>query len=182
MPGRLALAAAFLALTACSPSTEETSEAVDTTEGVEVAPQKPDGPSANAQALTADHVANLIAADGAAHTLAVLTGPADPTGFDAVTAGVATGDAGWLGVAQSLRPEADGMYAEGLSEALYQALSKNAAGVLAVLKATGGASELSCQDAWGNEAAVAAVSAVTDPALAHVKQECLGYMSGPIEG
>lgn len=178
---RLVLFAAVAALAACSPRTEDPAEVVDATEGVEAAPQNPNGPSANAQALTADHVANLIAADGAAHTLAVLTGPADPTGYDVVTAGVSTGDAAWLGVGQSLRPEADGMYAEGLSEAFYQALPKNAAGVLAVLKTTGGASELTCQNTAGNTAAVAAVTAVTDPALAHVKQECLGYLSGPIE-
>lgn len=174
---RLALLAAIALLTACSPATDPAAEP-GMTEGIEATPS----PSANAQALTADRVANLIAADGAAHTLAVLTGPADPTGYDVVTAGVATGDPAWLGVGQSLRPEADGMYAEGLSEAFYQALPTNAAGVLAVLMATGGASELTCQNTPGNGAAVAAVTAVTDPALAQVKQECLGYLTDPAGG
>ena len=160
----LPLALCAVLAVGCSPRTESTAE----TEPAAV----------QAEPLSADHVLNLIAADGAPHTLAVLTGPADPSGYDKVTAGVATGDAQWLSVAQNFRPWADGLYAEGLSEALFQSLSKNAARTLAVLKATGGASELTCQSA----AAVAAVTAVTDPALTEVKQQCLGYMSGPIEG
>ena len=116
--------------------------------------------------LTADHVLNLIAADGAAHTLAVLTGPADPSGYDKVTAGIATGDAEWLRVAQAFRPVADGMYGEGLSDALFAALSRNAPGTLTVLRATGGASELTCESGPDNTDAIAAVTAVSDPSLA----------------
>ncbi len=167
-----ALAVCALLAAGCSPRTDAIDES-----GTEVVPAE-----TQAQPLTADHVLNLIAADGAAHTLAVLTGPADPSGYDKVTTGVTTGDSQWLSVAQAFRPHADGMYGEGLSDALYKALSKNAPGVLAVLKATGGASELTCESMPDNGPAVAAVTAVTDPALAEVKQECLGYMSGPIEG
>ena len=162
----LALCAVLAA--GCSPKTQSTDES-------EVSAAAP-------EPLTAAHVANLIAADGAAHTLAVFTGPADTTGFDQVAAGIATGDPAWLGVAQSFQPEGDGWFGEGLAEALYQALSKNAPGALAVLQATGGASELTCQSGTDNAAAIAAITAVTDPALADVKAECLGYMSGPVEG
>ncbi|WGM31252.1 hypothetical protein [Brevundimonas sp. NIBR11] len=170
---RLLLTALCAVLAAgCSPRTDAIDES-----GAEVIPAE-----TRPQPLTADHVLNLIAADGAAHTLAVLTGPADPSGYDKVTAGVATGDAQWLIVAQHFRPHADGMYGEGLSDALYKALSKNAPGVLSVLKATGGASELTCESGPDNAAAIAAVTAVTDPALAETRQECLGFMSSPIEG
>lgn len=168
----VALAACAVLAAGCSPRTDTIDES-----GTEVIPAETRAPS-----LTADHVLNLIAADGAAHTLAVLTGPADPSGYDKVTAGVATGDPQWLDVARHFRPHADGMYGEGLSDALYKALSHNAPGVLAVLKATGGASELTCESGTDNAAVVAAVNAVTDPELAEVKQECLGYMSGPTEG
>ncbi|WP_428149079.1 hypothetical protein [Brevundimonas sp.] len=168
----LPLALCAVLATGCSPRTDTIDET-----GTEVVPAE-----TRPQVLTADHVLNLIAADGAGHTLAVLTGPADPSGYDKVTAGVATGDGQWLQVAQAFRPLADGLYGEGLSDALYQALTKNAPGVLAVLKATGGASELTCESGTENATAVAAVTAVTDPALAEVKQECLGYLSGPIEG
>lgn len=168
----LPLALCAVLATGCSPR----DEAIDPS-GTEVIPAE-----SEPQPLTADHVLNLIAADGAAHTLAVLTGPADPTGYDKVTAGVATGDARWLSVAQAFRPHADGLYGQSLSDALYKALPANAAGVLAVLKATGGASELTCESLPDNGPAVVAVTAVTDPALAETKQECLGYMSGPIEG
>jgi len=156
---------AFCALLAagCSPRTASTEEAEPAAVSVEP--------------LTAARVADLIAADGAAHTLAVLTGPADTSGFDQVTAGIATGDPAWLAVAQSFRPHGDGWFGEGLSDALYKSLSKNAPGVLAVLKATGGASELTCESTTDNAAAIAAVTAVTDPALADVKAECLGYMT-----
>ncbi len=132
--------------------------------------------------LTADDVIQLIRADGAAHTLAVLSGPADPTGADKVLAGVATGQPDWLAVGQAFRPVAQGALAERLSLALHQALSRNAAGVLRVLKATSGPSKEICQEAPATTAAVAAVTAVAEPELQIVKQECLGYMSGPIEG
>lgn len=173
MPPRLAaLALCALVAAGCSPRDEAIDES-----GTEVIPA-----DTRPQTLTADHVLNLIAADGADHTLKVLTGPADPSGYDKVIAGVATGDAEWLRVAEAFRPHADGMYGEGLSDALYRALPTNAAGVLSVLKATGGASELTCESGTDNAAAVAAVTAVSDTALTEIKQECLGYLSGPIEG
>lgn len=172
MTARLAALAACAVLVAgCSPR----GDAIDES-GTEVVPTDVGPPI-----LTADHVLNLIAADGARHTVLVLTGPADPSGYDKVVAGVATGDAEWLRVAQGFRPVTDGAPAESLSDALYQALPKNAAGVLAVLKATGGGDRI-CRYSDDSDPAVAAVTAVSDPALTETKQECLGHMSGPIEG
>ena len=158
------LALLAIVATACSPGADE-SEA---------------GPGP--EPLTAAHVSNLIAADGAAHTLAVLTGPADPSAFDQVTTGIATGDAAWLAVAQDFRPHADGWPAEGLSAALATAIPVNAAGVLAVLDATGGASELSCDPGPDAQVTAAAVRAVTDPSLAEIKRECLGYVTAASGG
>lgn len=126
------------------------------------------------QALTADHVANLIAADGAAHTVAVLTGPADPTGIQKVFDGMATGDAGWLALVPAIAPETDGEYAEGLNYALSQALVHNPAGVLALIPEHGSYYFI-CADA-DHETARPLVAAVTDPTLRAARDRCLQYM------
>ncbi|WP_269516363.1 hypothetical protein [Brevundimonas subvibrioides] len=155
---RLFIAALIAALAACSPP-------VDTTQGQDI-PEPP---------MTAAHLADLIAADGASHTVAVLTGPAAPNGLDPVFAGIATGDPGWLAVAPLLRPEVDGVYADGLADALSRALPINPEGVLTALNASGGASERTCE-ATDDPTVIAAVEGVADPALRTVKVECLGYL------
>ncbi|MBU1347638.1 MAG: hypothetical protein KKA16_11910 [Alphaproteobacteria bacterium] len=140
------------------------------------------------RSLTADQVANLIAADGAAHTVAVLSGPADPTGIDKVFAGVATGAPEWLALVPAIQPETDGMYAEGLQDALATALTHNAPGVLALIPDH--ASPLFVCAATSPPdarmiAARAAVEAVTDPGLQAAKTECIRHFEGdqvPAEG
>ena len=150
---------------ACSPRTEATA-------GAE---------AARPQALAADHVANLIAADGAAHTVAVLTGPADPTGIDKVFAGIATGEPEWLALVPAIEPETDGMYAEGLQDALATALTHNAPGVLALIPDHADpyfvCSAVSPPDARMT-AGRAAVDAVTDPGLQAAKAECIRFFEG----
>lgn len=126
------------------------------------------------QALTADHVANLIAADGAAHTVAVLTGPADPTGIDKVFEGMATGDPEWLALVPAIEPETDGMYSEGIQYALMTALLHNTAGVLALMPDYG-SYYFVCADA-DRETARPLVAAVADPALRAARDRCLQYM------
>ncbi|CAL1692282.1 hypothetical protein MMB232_02447 [Brevundimonas subvibrioides] len=158
MPHRLTLIALMAALAACSPRVQPTEP--------EAIPQQP---------MTAAHLANLIAADGAGHTVLVLTGPAAPNGLDPVFAGMATGDPGWLAVAPLLRPEVDGEYAEGMADALFRALPINPSGVLTALDASGGADELTCE-ATDDPTVIAAVEGVTDPALQTVKAECLEYL------
>lgn len=133
------------------------------------------------QALTADHVANLIAADGAAHTVAVLTGPADPTGIDKVFAGIATGAPEWLDLVPAIEPETDGMYAEGLQDALADALTHNAPGVLALFPTHANAYFV-CSATNPPDARMiagrAAVDAVTDPTLQAAKAECIRFFEG----
>lgn len=150
------------------------SQAEPTTEVESTAASEP-------QALTADHIANLIAADGAAHTVAVLTGPADPTGIDKVFAGIATGAPDWLALVPAIEPETDGMYAEGLQDALADALTLNAPGVLALIPAHADAYFV-CSATNPPDARMiagrAAVDAVTDPALQAAKAECIRYFEG----
>jgi hypothetical protein len=133
------------------------------------------------QALTAEHIANLIAADGAAHTVAVLTGPADPTGIDKVFAGIATGEAEWLALVPAIEPETDGMYAEGLQDALADALVHNAPGVLALFPDHADAYFV-CSATNKPDARMiagrAAVDAVTVPALQTAKAECIRFFEG----
>ena len=162
----LVLCAAFFV--GCSPQTQSTEEE--------------DAPVAGRpQALTADHVANLIAADGAGHTIAVLSGPADPTGIDKVFAGIATGAPEWLALVPAIQPETDGMYAEGLQDALATALTHNAPGVLALIPAHADpffvCSATTPPDAR-MIAARAAVDAVSDPALGAAKAECVRFFDG----
>lgn len=155
---RLFIAALIVALVACSPR-------VDTTQGQDI-PEQP---------MTAAHLADLIAADGAGHTVAVLTGPADPTGLEPVFAGIATGDPDWLSVVPMLRPEVDGEYAAGLADALSRALPINPEDVLTALNASGGANERTCE-ATDDPTIISAVEGVTDPALKTVQADCLGYL------
>lgn len=159
----LPLALCAVLATACSPRVDENES------------------YAEPEPLTAAHVSNLMAADGVAHTLAVLTGPADHSGFDQVTAGIATGDADWLAVARDFRPHAEGWAAERLDDALAAALPENAAGVLAVLGSTG-TSARTCRPGPSAPTSVTAVRAVTDPSLAGVKRQCLEAMRDPAEG
>lgn len=140
------------ALAACSPRAE---------------PEPPVEP----QPLTADMMANLMAADGAAHTVAVLTGPADPTGIDKVFAGIATGDPEWLALVSTLQPALDGVHAEGLQNALAAALPRNAPGVLALIPDHAEPSRV-CSATASTEAR-AAVQAVAGPGLQAARAECL---------
>lgn len=130
--------------------------------------------AAEPQALTAAHLADLIAADGAAHTFAVLTGPADPTGIDKVFAGIATGDPEWLALVPAIEPLTDGMYAEGIQDALRNALVPNTAGVLGLMPDYG-SYYFVCADA-DREAARPLVAAIADPALRAARDRCLDYM------
>ena len=169
---RLAFLSVCVVLAAgCSPR----SDTMDET-GTEVLPADT-GP----QPLTADHVANLIAADGARHTVLVLTGPADPTGFDKVLQGISTGAPEWLALVPAIQPVTDGLSAEGLQDALATALAHNAPGVLALSPAYAHplfvCAATTPPDAR-TMAGRAAVDAVTAPALQAAKAECLRAFEG----
>ncbi|MFC5343877.1 hypothetical protein ACETK8_12125 [Brevundimonas staleyi] len=175
MPVRLAaLAACALLAAGCSPR----DDGIDPS-GAEEVPA-----DIQPQALTAEHLANLIAADGARHTVLVLTGPADPTGFDKVLAGIATGAPEWLALVPQLQPATDGLHAEGLQDALATALTRNAPGVLALIPDHAHPLFV-CAATHPPDArmiaARAAVEAVTDPALQAAKAECLRAFDGKAE-
>lgn len=146
----------LMALAACSPG-----PAVE-----EAPPPEP---------LTAFHLSELIAADGAAHTVAVLSGPADPTGIQKVFDGVATGQADWLAVVPALAPVLDGEQADSLQNALAAALPRNPGGVLELMPETADV-DLVCgvQDAEAR----AAVAAVEAPELRAARAECLRGLDG----
>ncbi len=150
------------ALTACSPRAE---------------PE----PQVEPQPLSAGMMANLMAADGAAHTVAVLTGPADPTGIDKVFAGIATGAPEWLALVPTLEPALDGLHAEGLQDALATALPLNAPGVLALIPDHARAYFV-CAATTPPDARMtagrAAVDAVTQPGLQAAKAECIRAFDG----
>ena len=153
---------ACLVLAACSPRTE---------------PEPPAEP----QPLSADMMANLMAADGAAHTVAVLTGPADPTGIDKVFAGIASGDPEWLALVPTLQPALDGEHAEGLQHALAAALPLNPAGVLTLLPDYAHPDTVCAPTAPADArtaAARAAVEAVANPPLQAARSECMGFLDG----
>lgn len=164
-----ALALLTLLSVGCSPRDDAIDES-----GTEVLP-----PETAPLPLTADHVANLIAADGARHTVLVLTGPADPTGFDKVLQGISTGAPDWLALVPAIQPATDGAPAENLQDALNTALTRNAAGVLALMP-TYAAPPRVCATTTRPEArkvaAREAVEAVTDPALQSARTECLRQM------
>lgn len=129
---------------------------------------------------TADEMRAMIDTQGAEATWAALTGPqGDETG--PLFAGIGSGQADWLALAPDLEPAADGWFAEGLQEALYVALPNNAPGVLALIPEHADLAFV-CRPAGdpptpdqttANEAGIAAVEAVTDPALAEARAACL---------
>lgn len=161
-PLSVLLCAAVLA--GCSPQT-------DATEG-----EMEEAPADYApQPLTAAHLANLIAADGARHTVLVLTGPADPTGIDKVFAGFATADPDWLALVPVIEPEVQGETALALQQALATALPHNASGVLALVP-DHTSLPVVCKPDVDAAAARAAVDAITDPGLQAAKAECLRYL------
>ncbi len=153
---------AVLAVVGCSPRPEAPEEAY--------APRP----------LTAAQVADLIAADGTGHTVAVLSGPADPTGIDKVFAGVATGAPDWLALVPAIQPEVDGRHAEGLQAALATALTHNAPGVLALMP-DHALPRFVCGSPGTPDAraiTVKAVRAVADPDLRAARTECLRRLDG----
>ncbi len=127
-------------------------------------------PEGRSQPLTAGAVADLIAADGAGHTVAVLSGPADPTGIDKVFEGVATGETAWLALVPAIEPELSPPLRESLQTALANALGPNPPGVLALVPDHADPGRI-CAEA--SVEARAAVEAVTDPGLQAARAECL---------
>ena len=148
--------------------------------------------------LTATKVHRLIDTIGARGTIRKLF---DSSDFEnALVDGVATGGAGWLHVAERLRPMADGAAGELLSLALQEALPKNPSGVLAIIH-RGTFSTIHACGGYGFgqydderplrvllrliDRRVRAVGAVQDSHLASEQRSCideLGKLRSAVEG
>ncbi|MFZ4071404.1 MAG: hypothetical protein ACOYJ6_15005 [Caulobacterales bacterium] len=138
--------------------------------------------------LTPETVQALIAQHGAAavaHGLATI-GPAETGGlWGQVETGVASGAEGWLALVPALTPGVDAGTAEGLKLAIQTALAANAPGVLKLIDATRPAGDVCTiglieptpeQLKAAKNAAVKAVTAVTDPARKQAKTDCLAEL------
>ena len=139
------------------------------------APAAAAAPTARPQSPEALALAARIQAEGAEAVFQDLIGPPDHNGLDPVFAGIATGAPEWLALVPALEPQTDGMYSEGIQEALMQALSVNTARVLALMPKNGSYFFV-CANAPAE--ARAKVEAINDPALEAAKTECLAYVDG----
>jgi hypothetical protein len=116
----------------------------------------------------------------------------DDRSWSLILSRIASGRRDWLGLAQALKPVADGAAAEELTTVVAEALVKNPAGVLSLLSSSGGRSTWRVRtvcDApiptpgktWLRRykaEAIRAVSTVRAPDLADQKQLCLRALGG----
>lgn len=185
MTNKLMVSVLALGVVACGGT-----KATNTTNGAAPAPSNqaataPANTVAAAGAVTPDQVRAMIAADGAREAVRKMNeggSEAAPNRFALAMNGISTGEQAWLDIVPLIRPGVDGETGESLSMALSEALPRNAAGVLRV---SGTAEEvpsvcdpvafqdMSAERETYRAAAVAAVEAVSDPALQAVKTACL---------
>jgi hypothetical protein len=145
-------------------------------------------PAANGQAaatpagaITPQEVRTMITRDGATATVRALNeggSEAAPNRLATVMNGIAAGEQAWLDIVPLIRPGTDGETGEGLSMVLQDALSKNATGVLRLIGPAEDAQGVCGESAThtvraDRAAAITAVEAVADPALAQAKTACL---------
>ena len=148
-------------------------------------------PAAAGGAITAAELRTMIERDGAQATVRALDQggtPAAPNRLAAAMNGIASGEQAWLDVVPLIRPGVDGETGIGLTMSLRDALPKNAAGVLRLLPDKDEAGSV-CDDSLVDQtdaqrrtrrdAAIAAVEAVNDPALAQAKTNCLAVLRTP---
>ena len=88
--------------------------------------------SAGQPQLTASAVREMIRTEGADKAVRRLF--EDRTTEGVLLNGIGTGGAGWLRVAQELRPVSDGAASEGLDIAIQDALARNPVGVLTLVR------------------------------------------------
>lgn len=145
------------------------------------APANAQAPAATAGALTPAELRTMVERDGANATVRTLRQggtEAAPSRYATFERGVGAGEQAWLDLVPLVRPGTDGETGEGLSMMLQDALSKNAAGVLRLI-GSGEDAEGVCGESATHTvradraAAITAVEAVTDPALAQAKTACL---------
>jgi hypothetical protein len=132
-------------------------------------------------ALTPAELRTMIQRDGAQATVRTLDQggtPAAPNRLAIAMNGVASGEQAWLDIVPLIRPGTDGETGEGLTMSLSDALSKNAAGVLRLISSGEDAQSICGESATetvrsDRDAAIKAVEAVSDAALAQAKTSCL---------
>jgi hypothetical protein len=144
--------------------------------------------AAAAVGITPQEVRAMVARDGANATVRTLNEggtEAAPNRFAMVMRGVSSGEQAWLDIVPLIRPGTDGEAGEGLSIALGDALPRNAAGVLRILKTPDDVAsaceplafeEGSAERTAHVQAAIAALEAVSDPALQQAKASCLATL------
>jgi hypothetical protein len=152
------------------------------------APANAQAPAPSAGAITPQEVRAMVARDGASATVLALNEggtEADPNRFAIVMRGVSSGEQAWLDIVPLIRPGTDGEAGEGLSISLGDALPRNAAGVLRILKTPDDVAsacepvafeEGSAERTTHVQAAITAVEAVSDPALQQAKAGCLATL------
>jgi hypothetical protein len=131
-------------------------------------------------------VEKLVQTDGPARAVASLS--SDGTGrgsrWDIMMIAIESGDAGWLRVAASLRPGAEGAKGDALLSALSTALRRNAPGVLGLMGPTIRPDDICYQrgDARPIDDKVFevhtrnALVTVTEPGLAKARDACLAVL------
>jgi hypothetical protein len=187
-----------LAITACSGPAKNDTQTVETQNAAAPAVEDQNlvvannvqAPAARG-ALTPAEVRAMVGRDGAAATVRALSQggtEAAPSRFATFENGVASGEQAWLDVVPLIRSGADGETGTGITMSLNDALPKNAAGVLRLISNRDDAQSI-CDDSLTErtaeargahrQASIAAVEAVSDPALRDAKANCLVTLRAP---
>lgn len=172
MKSQAMMAAAALALAACTQATGDTAQSSTPADA-------PASTSAPTSGFSPTDLAALIVTRGPDAALSdLMAQPEDPR-WQALLAGVSSGDTAWLAAAAPLVPSLDGEAAESLFSALGDALAHQPAAVLAAVGADG--MESACQP-YPPEMTAAKQQALRaigdDSPVAALRDECLTILSG----
>ena len=149
-------------------------------------PTQPLTPALASAEFTPAALRAMIARDSAAATVGALTGDGgEGNDFLSVGDAISRGDQAWLDLVPLLAPGADAATAEILTMAISIALPHNPAGVLRLVNADRPVADIcvnrmiepSPEDTAAYKAsAIAAVTALRDPALTALKRDCLAAL------
>jgi len=165
-----------LALAACTPPTGEASQADAAGDnGSEAASTVP------ASDFSPTDLAALILMNGPEGALSdLMAEPQDPR-WEALLAGVTTGDTAWLAAAAPLVPVLDGEAAESLFSSLGEALAEQPAAVLAAVGAEGLTSVCQAYPPEATAAKLTALQAIPDGSpVAGLRDDCIEILNQPV--
>lgn len=137
------------------------------------------------QPVTPVEVAAMITRDGAQRTVGALWGEGDTNRWATVARGIARGEPAWLAIAPRLAGGTDAGTSDEFAMAVQDALVANAPGALRLISGipmgTGACAENSFETPAAQSrayyaAAIASVGAVTEPALATIRDACLAEL------